>query len=171
MPIPAECPNCQARVRLPENAEGRRFRCPKCQAAIPGPPARSTPPKQAVVRPAEQVDPGFVDAPDDPAQSQQIEEPAPISPAARKAVRGDFNPFDDGRDDDDDEPRGKRRRKPKEDYNPFAEPAAQSAAGAANPDELFDFGAVDPNQPSPTGEFDFGASDETEERDPRRRRR
>ena len=32
-----ECPQCQARLRVPATAAGKQVRCPKCQAIIPIP--------------------------------------------------------------------------------------------------------------------------------------
>jgi hypothetical protein len=172
MPIPVVCPSCNSQVRLPDNAAGKRFRCPKCQGAIPGPAASAA--KQSVIRPHDQTDTGFVDSPADPAESKPFEGPAPISSLARKAVQPDFNPFDDGTagEQDDEKPRGKRYYKPKDDYNPFSESAATGPAmGAGEPGQLFDFGAAEPGQPVGDGEFNFGSEDQSENNGRRRRRR
>jgi hypothetical protein len=172
MPIPVVCPSCNSPVRLPDNAAGKRFRCPKCQGVIPGP--ASMPAKPAVVRPPEQSDVGIVDTPTNPAENPLFEEPAPISSQARKAAQPDFNPFDAGAagDQDDEKPRGKRYFKPKDDYNPFAEPdGSRPAAGTGDPGQLFDFGAVEPGEPAGGGDFDFGPQDQSEDDGRRRRRR
>jgi hypothetical protein len=92
--------------------------------------------------------------------------PAPITEAARQALRDHFNPFDDGTKDEE-TPRHKRHFKPKDDYNPFAEPS--TAETVADTGEVFDFGATEPAPPS-TGEFDFDSSSPPEH-GPRRRRR
>jgi hypothetical protein len=34
MPIVVPCPHCSARIRAPENAAGRKAKCPKCRAPI-----------------------------------------------------------------------------------------------------------------------------------------
>jgi hypothetical protein len=171
MPISVICPSCNSRIRLPDNAAGKRFRCPKCQGVVAGP--ASVPAKPPVVRPADQTDAGFADSPPDPAENQVFEAPTPISSAARKAAQPDFNPFDDGTAPEDEEkPRGKRYFKPKDDYNPFSEPPASApAADAGNPGQLFDFGVVEPSEPAGGGEFDFGSGDESQDGGPRRRRR
>lgn len=170
MPIAVICPACKSRVRLPDNAAGKRFRCPKCQGVIHGPPA--APAKPAVIRPADQTDAGFADVPADPAENPIFEPQAPISSAARKAAQPEFNPFDDGAATADEEkPRGKRYYKPKDDYNPFAEPTASNPGAAVDPGQVFDFGVVEPTEPAGGGEFDFGSGDEPQDDGPRRRRR
>jgi hypothetical protein len=172
MPIPVVCPSCNSRVLLPDNAAGKRFRCPKCQGVIPGPVTPAA--NQSVIRPHDQTDTGFVDTPADPAANPLFEEPAPISPLARKAVQPEFNPFDDGTagEQDDEKPRGKRYYKPKDDFNPFADPVASgSAAGAGDTGQIFDFGAVDPGEPAGDGEFNFGSEDQSDDKGRRRRRR
>jgi hypothetical protein len=126
------------------------------------------------VRPADALDPGFVDAPDDPTVNQPIDQPLPISPAAREATRESYNPFADGTDEEEDEtPRKKRYFQPKDDYNPFAEePASQSAGGNANPEEVFDFGVTETSESTPSpGDFDFGSGNTEGDSGPRKRRR
>ena len=91
---------------------------------------------------------------------------------AREASRAAYNPFDDGSETDDgvSNSRGRRLRKRKEDYNPFAESlssASEADGAAAEPDQQFDFGAVEPASP-PVNEFDFGKDPDS---DPPRRRR
>lgn len=174
MPIPVICLTCNSRVRLPDNAAGKRFRCPKCQGVITGPaPAPPAATKPAVIRPPDQTDAGFADTPADPSENQIFGEPAPISSLARKATQPDFNPFVDGTSTDDEEkPRNKRYYKPKDDYNPFAEPPASSTGNArGDPGQPFDFGAAEPTEPAGGGEFSFGPDDDSEDREPRRRRR
>ena len=107
----------------------------------------------------------------DPNANQLIDDPAPISAHARKAMRDAYNPFDDGTDDDEDSPRGKHSRKRKDDYNPFAKPATQdSAPGAPAAQESFDFGAVEPGEQTSDDEFDFGTEGTSRNRGRQRRR-
>lgn len=170
MPISVTCPTCAGRVRLPDNAAGRRFRCPKCKGVIPGPP-KPAPPAPAPVH-------GFVDEPGDPSpESPPAEGPIPISAAARKAIDEPFNPFADpsapAETEDEERPNKKRYWKPKDDYNPFAEPPpAGPAGGAADSAELFDFGGPEAADapPPPAGDLDFGPPDPPPD-GPRRRRK
>jgi len=126
------------------------------------------------MRPAETFDPGFVDAPDDPNLSQPIDQPLPISPAARQATRETYNPFADGTDEEEDEtPRKKRYFQPKDNYNPFAEEhASQLTGGSANPEEVFDFGAPETSEATPSpDDFNFGSGDSEGDGGSRKRRR
>ena len=166
MPISVQCPSCQGRVRLPDDTAGKRFRCPKCKGTILGPGASAPAP---TIRPKEAIDPGFVDAPHDPAGSAPIDELVPISQAAKRAL-DDFNPFDDGTGHDDEEkPKKQRYYQPKDDYNPFTDPAASApAVPGANPEVLFDFGMEEATSPTlPGNDLDFRPPDDTT----RRRRR
>jgi len=167
MPISVQCPACQGRVKLPDNAAGRRFRCPKCKGVVLGP---GTPPPPPTIRPKETLDPGFIDAPHDPAGSAPLDVPMPISEAAKRAL-DDFNPFDDGKGNDDEEEKPKKQRyyQPKDDYNPFTDPAASAPpVPGANPEVLFDFGMEESPSPTvPGNDLDFPQPDDTT----RRRRR
>jgi hypothetical protein len=168
MPISIACPLCQAQVKLPDNAAGRKFRCPKCKGVIAVKPAAPKP----VIRPEGAFAGGFTDAPIDPGESAPIEGPVPLSSAAKKATVADYNPFADGAEEEPEEekPKNKRYFKPKDDYNPFTEPPApEPTAGGPNPEELFDFGLEDSAPPSAASEFDFGSvtSPEDAKRRPR----
>jgi hypothetical protein len=148
------CPSCGARLRLPDAPGARKLRCPRCRGAVVATPLPSA------------IDPGFVDEP----CGNEIgdDAPIPLSQAVRK-VRDAYNPFDDGSDEDDN-PKSKRRgRKPKDEFNPFAEaPAAEPQVGDAGADSVFEFGVDGPPPPPPTGEFDFNSEPAD---DPTRRRR
>jgi hypothetical protein len=122
-----------------------------------------------LLEPASAVDSGFVD--EGPAESKPLDEPMPISAAAQHAAREHFNPFDDGSADSDEKPRHQRYFKPKDDYNPFADPAAQLTADSADPGRVFDFGAPDTEAPPPPGELDFTSADPAEHDRRKRRRR
>jgi hypothetical protein len=91
--------------------------------------------------------------------------PAPITSAVRKAAGDDSNPFAESADDEIPQ----HKFKPKDDFNPFDE--ASPPVTNANPEEVFDFGAVDPSPPAPTGEFDFDSTNPSQTDRPRRRRR
>jgi hypothetical protein len=61
----------------------------------------------------------------------------------------------------------KRRWKPKEEFNPFAEqPPSTTPVDDAGASSVFEFGIDDPPPPPPTGEFDFDdpADDSTRKR-------
>lgn len=167
MAISVQCSSCQGRVRLPDNAAGKRFRCPKCKGIVLGPGADAPAP---TIRSKATVDPGFVDAPHDLAGSMLIDEPLPISQAAKRAV-DDFNPFDSSPDHDEEEEKPKKQRyyQPKDDYNPFADPAASAPPVAgANPEVLFDFGIEETPSPTvPGNDLEFRPPDQIT----RRRRR
>src|SRR5688500_613268 len=98
MPISIACPLCQARVRLPDDAAGKKFRCPKCKGVIS---VKAPAPPKPTILPEGALNSGFTDAPLDPAGSSPVEGPVPISAAAKKARRGEYNPFDDGTGHDD----------------------------------------------------------------------
>jgi len=168
MAISVLCPSCQGKVRLPDDSAGKRFRCPKCKGVVPGPGAVAPPP---TIRPKEAIDPGFMDAPHDPAGSMPIDEPLPISEAAKRAL-DDFNPFDSGTshdDEDEEKPKKQRYYQPKDDYNPFTDPAASAPpVPGANPEVLFDFGMEETPSPTvPGNDLEFRPPDDTT----RRRRR
>jgi len=159
MSVSVTCPSCSARVRLPDDSAGKKFRCPKCKGVIPGQgfaPAAKTP----VVRSTDRVDSGLVDESEVAQTTPPDEQPLPISSAARQASRESFNPFAGGNDEDEeDKPRKKRYWQPKENYNPFDDVHSSSADGAtANPEQVFDFGEPEAGEaPPPSGDFDFGS--------------
>lgn len=167
MPISVECPACHGRLRLPDNATGKRFRCPKCKGVIVGPTGSKPSP---TIRPKDALDPGFVDAPYDPEGSAPIDEPMPISQAAKRALH-DYNPFASTSDSDeeDEKPKKSRYYQPKDDYNPFDDPAREAPAeSGADPGRLFDFGQEDPSATqSPGDDLNFGSP---EAGPPRKRR-
>lgn len=150
MPVSAACPTCQARVRIPDDSAGRRFRCPKCQGVIAGV-------AKTIVS---EIVPDFIDAQEQPGDQELDEQPGAISAAARASLREAYNPFDDGSEEEETR---KSRFAPKEVWNPFAEPPPAVSGGEA---ESFDFGVVEPEAP-PAGDLDFGPPVDP----PKRRRR
>jgi hypothetical protein len=149
---------CQSRVRLPDDAAGKKFRCPKCKGTIAVKGA--VPPPQPLVQRGAMSATGFTDAPHDPTIEGilPVSDPVPLSSLAKKAIFDEFNPFDDGTSKADDaESEKKSRFQPKEIYNPFAQPHPPDApASEANPEDLFDFGREDAPQQPASGEFNFG---------------
>jgi hypothetical protein len=119
-----------------------------------------------VIRGEDEVDCGFIDEPNS-AASMLDDAPSPITSAVRKAAGDDSNPFAESSDDEI--PRNKRRFKPKDDFNPFDEPSPPVTN--ANPEDVFDFGAVDSSPPAPTGELDFDSTNPPQTDRPRRSRR
>lgn len=175
MSISISCPGCGARLRAPDAAAGRKFRCPKCQApfllpAASGPAAVF----DFAQRPADD-DEGARFEDDRSVDEPESTDDAPTPrkgrrPTARKRKPG-YNPFDaDAGEPPAVPPPAKRRYRKDGDYNPF---------GDAPPDEVpdpvgdgFEFGIEAP-PPTPTGEFDFGPPDPRGDADegPRRRPR
>jgi predicted Zn finger-like uncharacterized protein len=87
MPVPVTCPNCATNLRAPDNAVGRKVKCPKCGGVIAVPAAG--------------------DEPIDLAQmGVQAEPPDPVPPPPSRRPQDDYQ--------DDDRPRARRRRE--EDY-------------------------------------------------------
>jgi hypothetical protein len=162
VPIAISCPSCARRVRLPDDAAGRRFRCPNCHGVIPTPAA-----KRPVIRPEDEIDSGFVDESAGPNASMLDDAPTPITSIARKAAREEFNPFAEPGDEEE-KPRHNRYFKPKDDYNPFADPPPSETA--VEPEQVFDFGVADEAAPPTTNELDFDSTN-PHECDRRRRRR
>lgn len=157
MPISIACPLCQSRVRLPDDAAGKKFRCPKCKGTIS---VKAPAPPKPLIQSDSVFATGFTDAPHDSTVEGilPVSEPVPLSSLAKKAIFDEFNPFDDGTAKaDDGESEKKSRFAPKEIYNPFAQPHPPDApVSEANPEDLFDFGREDTPQQPASGEFNFG---------------
>jgi hypothetical protein len=170
MPVPISCPACGARLKAPDNAAGRTFRCPRCQApvVVPG----SGPTDFAfgpTVGPADDAgapdEPQTIDADNAPRKSRR--------PTAKKKPAAGFNPFDADRGDGEPAPGlppAKRRYRKDADYNPFDGTPVEEVPDPVG--EGFEFGVEAPPG-APDGEFDFGPLDPRgeDEGGPRRRRR
>jgi hypothetical protein len=182
MPVPISCPACRARLKAPDGAAGRTFRCPKCQAPVavptaPGPPADFAFDRGPTAGPADDDANPFEDSTpaDEPQTIDSDADDRPRKarrPTAKKKPAAGFNPFDE---DTGDEPAAgsapKRRRYRKDgDYNPFGDVPVEEVPDPVG--EGFEFGIESPPV-APAGEFDFGPLDTRgdDEGDPRRRRR
>lgn len=175
MPISIACPACGARLKAPDGAAGRRFRCPRCQAAFLLPAESGPPPDLAFDSPrlaADDANPFADDGPGD--EPEATEAPTPRKgrrPTAKKAKPG-FNPFEEGADAAEPapaQPPAKRKYRKDGDYNPFGDAPADEVPDPAG--DGFEFGIEAP-PPAPAGEFDFGPPDPRGDDDgPRRRRR
>jgi hypothetical protein len=54
MPIVVECPSCGQKLKVPENLEGKKVRCSKCQGTFTAEPPAAAPPPTPREEPAEQ---------------------------------------------------------------------------------------------------------------------
>jgi predicted Zn finger-like uncharacterized protein len=109
------CPNCQAQLRMPDAALGKKVRCPKCQHAFVASEEKRGPAVVKLVAPPKPKAPPPLDeeleaeeAP--PARRRRRDEDDEVAEAPRRKRR----PVDDD-DDEDDEPRSRRRRRDEED--------------------------------------------------------
>lgn len=118
MPLTISCPNCPTKLKVPDDAGGRRVKCPKCGSVltVPGGAAAQAEsgPQPSPARP---VSPAPTPAPAPrPVRTVQPPAPEPTPPAARRA-----------RDDDEDDRPARRRVADDDDYRP--EDADGAAAG------------------------------------------
>jgi uncharacterized Tic20 family protein len=134
MPITIACPSCKARLQAPDNAAGKKVKCPKCGTPIPVPagggsaptPTRqpAAAPSKAPVKKAPQPDNDF----------NFDEEPAPKKTAPAK------RPRDEDFDDEDDRPAKKAIKKGRDDdYDDEDDrPAKKGAIKKARDDDDYD---------------------------------
>lgn len=107
MPLTISCPSCPTKLKVPDDAGGRRIKCPKCGGVMTVPAggadadSGTQPPS-----PARPVSPVPTPAPV-PRPVRVAEPPAP--PAARRAPDDDDRPARRVRSDDDDRPARRRR--------------------------------------------------------------
>ncbi len=88
MLIPFQCPNCQARLNVPDAAAGKRIQCPKCQTAVavpPGTPTKPSHPSHVVPPPSNRIpardEPANTrNRPSTPSTSQPTHRPGPVPP-------------------------------------------------------------------------------------------
>jgi predicted Zn finger-like uncharacterized protein len=134
------CDNCQAKLKVPASARGRKMKCSKCSATFvvptdetpaappewssPAPPARSTPPTPPAFQdeePAEEPRPARKSAPSRPPffDDAEADEPAPTKKSA--SSRAPFIQDDVGAIANVDPPRSRAKGKP----------AARAAAATA----------------------------------------
>jgi hypothetical protein len=162
MPLPISCPNCGARLRVPDSAIGRTLHCPKCNGPVVV-PSTAGPASEFAFAPSQ----SGRDYPDEEGNPFDDDGPPPLEePAGRKKTRkttakrkpAGFNPFDNGGTEGTPttEPTKKRRYRKDGDYNPFSDTEADEEPDPAA--EGFDFGAEAPPS-APKGEFDFGPLD------------
>jgi hypothetical protein len=117
MPIDVTCPGCQATLRAPDAAAGKKIKCPKCQT-VADVPAAAPPAGNQVSA-----------APPPPPQPLATAAPAPAPPPPRREEESRRRDDDDrrsrrddddrprrrDRDDDDDDRRWRRNRGPRRD--------------------------------------------------------
>ncbi|HKB06578.1 MAG TPA: hypothetical protein VKD90_30560 [Gemmataceae bacterium] len=154
MPLSVSCAACGARVRLPDGAAGRRFRCPRCKGVIQAPPASEPAPDN----------PFAYDNPTDATDA----EPEGKEPHTRRRRRptalprsvDGFNPFDESTADADDGPRPTLRKYRKgSGWNPFESGSAEPESGPTPEETAFEFGVEAAAEPGPSSDFDFGPPD------------
>src|SRR5438552_9952822 len=104
MPVPVTCPSCAASLRAPDNAAGRKLKCPKCGGIIP------------VASAGEEV----VDL---AKLNVRAETPGPAPAAAASRPRHV--------EEDDDAPRRSRRRREYEDDDDYDDEPGYSRRAAA----------------------------------------
>ncbi|HJZ94681.1 MAG TPA: hypothetical protein VKE40_27695 [Gemmataceae bacterium] len=174
----ATCPSCGVRVRLPDQAAGRRFRCPRCHGVIAVPPAAPAgavaldPPAAVDPPPAESCNPFADEAPAPSTGDAASPKDRKRRPTARPRAVDGYNPFDDSTEDAAGAPRPRKYRKGSG-YNPFDGAAEESDAGPTPEEVEFQFGVEGPPAAPPSSDFDFGPPDPRgpEAHDRRRRRR
>ena len=178
MPVSVTCPACGARLKLPDGASGRRFRCPKCQSPFSiadesGPPTDF----EFGHNPAGSFTMSEDDCPfegDGPSEEPGTTEEVPRRRGRKttaKKPKGGYNPFVEGADATEPTPAppsGKRRYRKDGDYNPFGDGPQDEVPDPVG--EGFEFGIEVP-PPAPAGEFDFGPLDPRGDDDGSGRRR
>jgi endogenous inhibitor of DNA gyrase (YacG/DUF329 family) len=178
MHVTASCPSCGVKVRLPDQAAGRRFRCPRCRGVIAGPPAAPAEafafeaPAAADPPAASPWNPFADEAPAPSAADATLPKERKRRPTARPRAADGYNPFDDSSEDAAERPRPRTYRKGSG-YNPFDGGADEAEAGPSPEEVEFQFGVEGPPQAPPSSDFDFGPPDprDSESHDRRRRRR
>jgi S1-C subfamily serine protease len=98
------CPDCDARLQIPDNMAGKQVRCPKCKSPFTVPAAKGAAPRKSAAieaTPKRKPETGYTSKKSAPALSK------------RKAADDDYDDDDDDDDDYDDEPRSKSKRKKK----------------------------------------------------------
>jgi hypothetical protein len=177
MHITASCPSCGVRVRLPDQAVGRRFRCPRCRGVIPGPPAAPAgaftfdAPAAADPPPAGPWNPFADEAPAPSTDDASRPKDRKRRPTARPRAAEGYNPFDDSSEDAAERPGPRKYRG--SGSNPFGDGADEPDAGPTPEEVEFQFGVEGPPPAPPSSEFDFGPPDPrgTDAAERRRRRR
>lgn len=145
MPLTVACPNCPAKLKVPEAAAGRRVKCPKCGGVMTVPAAPLDPtPAAAVVTPPAPVAPRPVPVvPPPPVEDLQDLAPTSPPPAARAARRAEA---------DDPPARAARRRDDDSDERPApraARPAATKRRDDGNDYHPNDYRSDDPDGLAP----------------------
>lgn len=118
MPLRVSCPGCQAPMKVPDEARGRKVRCPKCQVvfSVPAAEPSAAPPPVAAAPPDDPVSDLGEPAVPRPGGDRVTKSPPPRrsadEDAPRKATRRPRDDYDeDGEDDDRPPRRGAARRK------------------------------------------------------------
>jgi hypothetical protein len=161
MPVSLSCPACGARLKAPDNAAGRTFRCPKCQGPVVVPASGPTAfAFGTTAGPADDDGNPFADAgvPDEPQTFDADDAPRKARrPTAKKKPAPGSPPV-------------KRRYRKYADDNPFGDAPVEEVPDPVG--EGFEFGVEAPPA-APAGEFDFGPLDPhgEDEDGPGRRRR
>jgi lipopolysaccharide-induced tumor necrosis factor-alpha factor len=101
MPILVTCPTCGTNAAAPDNAGGKKVKCPKCQAILDVPA-----PQAPVVEVAPPAAPVAQYTPPPSAYPPPVPEPEPRR--RRRDEEEDEEPRRRRRDEDDDEPRRRR---------------------------------------------------------------
>jgi predicted Zn finger-like uncharacterized protein len=96
MPEPVQCPNCQQKLRVPDNLLGKKVKCPKCATVFEA----KAKPAPAPAAPVDEEDDGgsYVFKPEPP-------------PEPKKKIRLSEDDDEDDEDDEDEEGRAKKKKK------------------------------------------------------------
>jgi predicted Zn finger-like uncharacterized protein len=112
MPEVVSCPDCQSKLRVPDNLLGKKVKCPKCSNAFTAvaerpaaPPAAARPRKPAPPPPEEEEE----EAPRPRKPARRQEEEFEEEPVARKRKPAPPPPEDE--EEEEEAPRARRRRR------------------------------------------------------------
>ena len=102
MPILITCPTCGTNAAAPDNAAGKKVKCPKCQAVLDVPAQEAPPVLEVEPQPVVQYAP----------PPSAYPAPAAEPPSSRRGREDDYDdePRRRRRDEDEDEPRRRRGR-------------------------------------------------------------
>jgi LSD1 subclass zinc finger protein len=117
MPFMLKCTNCRKSLSVPDDAAGKKVRCPACQEIIAVPAASTDAPPLEIITAEHVPPPPPKPAPWDKAESKQDDDADKFeeeSQAAKKRKKAEQKPYDlsgDKTEEEDEEDRKRRRRR------------------------------------------------------------